>query len=261
MEWDADCIQIANRAGSMCWLHEEAAKIYEKRDTIASTLVNVGTSLLGGVAITFLAASNPDKIYIILFQVATLGLGISGIVMNSFAWRSKATKHRVLVGKNDSIFSQIRKELRKPLPDRTESKHFHENVIDLESEVRQDSGSLSIPPQIYVKYKEMFGNVALSLPELVVIAIEREPLEPELRDRNPEAFGDQETSASRSPKGTGPSVPVPLVYTSPSNPGGTRDMEYELQRYTLNHHRPTTASRRLEGSVGDSQTAPTFGFI
>ena len=24
MEWDAECIQIANRAGSMCWLHEEA---------------------------------------------------------------------------------------------------------------------------------------------------------------------------------------------------------------------------------------------
>ena len=244
MEWDAECIQIANRAGSMCWLHEEAAKIYEKRDTIASTLVNVGTSLLGGIAITFLAASNPAKIYIILFQVATLGLGISGIVMDSFAWRARSTKHRVLVGKNDSIFSQIRKELRKPLSDRTESKYFHENVIDLESEVRQDGGSLSIPPQIYFKYKELFGDVALSLPELVVIAIEKEtPEEPEFRDRE------------------GPSVPVPLVYASPSNPGGTRDMEYELQRYTLNHHRPTTASRRLEGSVGDSQTTPNFGSI
>ena len=203
MEWDTECLQIANRAGSMCWLHEEAAKIYEKWDTIGTTLVNVGTSLLGGIAITFLAAANPDKIYIILFQVATLGLGISGIVVNSFAWRSKATKHRVLVGKNDSIFSQIRKELRKPLPVRAGSKHFHENVIDLESEVRQEGGSLSIPPQIYLKYKELFGDVALSLPELVVIAIETKVLE-----------------ETKSP----PLVPV--VYSSP-NP-------FELQRYTLN---------------------------
>ena len=154
MEWDTECLQIANRAGSMCWLHEEAAKIYEKWDTIGTTLVNVGTSLLGGIAFTFLAAANPDKIYIILFQVATLGLGISVIIVNSFAWRSKAPKHRVLVGKNDSIFSQIRKELRKPLPSRAGSKHFHENVIDLESEVRQEGGSLSIPPQVYLKYKE-----------------------------------------------------------------------------------------------------------
>jgi len=205
MEWDTECLQIANRAGSMCWLHEEAAKIYEKWDTIGTTLVNVGTSLLGGIAITFLAAANPDKIYIILFQVATLGLGISGIIVNSFAWRSKATKHRVLVGKNDSIFSQIRKELRKPLPSRAGSKHFHENVIDLESEVRQEGGSLSIPPQVYLKYKELFGEVALSLPELVVIAIETEVLE-----------------ETKSP----PPGPGPLVYSSP-NP-------FELQRYTLN---------------------------
>ncbi len=206
MEWDAECQQIANRAGSLCWLHEEAAKIYEKWDTIGTTLVNVGTSLLGGIAITFLAAANPDKIYIILFQVATLGLGISGIIVNSFAWRSKATKHRVLVGKNDSIFSQIRKELQKPLPDRAGSKHFHENVIDLESEVRQEGGSLSIPPQVYLKYKELFGDVALSLPELVVIALETNVLE-----------------ETKSPP---PAPAVPVVYSSP-NP-------FELQRYTLN---------------------------
>ncbi len=212
MEWDAECIQIANRAGSMCWLHEEAAKIYEKRDTIASTLINVGTSLLGGIGITFLATSNPAKIYIILFQVATLGLGIGGIVMNSFAWRSKATKHRVLVGKNDTIFSQIRKELRKPLPERIESKHFHENVIDLESEVRQDGGNLSIPSPIYAKYKELFGDDALSLPELVVIAIENKP-----------------------PEGAPPPpAALPLGCPSSPNPAGLADMKYELQRYTLN---------------------------
>jgi len=172
MEWDESCTRIANRAGSMCWLHEEAAKIYEKRDTACSTLVNVGTSLLGGIAITFLAASDPAKFYIILFQVATLGLGISGMVVNSFAWRTKATKHRVLVGKNDYLFSQIRKELRKPLSDRSSSKHFHENIIDLESEVRQEGGSLTIPSQVYLKYKELFAEVALPLQELVVIAIE-----------------------------------------------------------------------------------------
>ncbi len=172
MEWDESCTRIANRAGSMCWLHEEAAKIYEKRDTVCSTLVNVGTSLLGGIAITFLAASDPAKFYIILFQVATLGLGISGMVADSFAWRTKATKHRVLVGKNDYLFSQIRKELRKPLSGRASSKHFHENIIDLESEVRQEGGRLTIPSQVYLNYKELFAEAALPLQELVVIAIE-----------------------------------------------------------------------------------------
>ena len=203
MEWDAACTRIANRAGSMCWLHEEAAKIYEKRDTVCSTLVNVGTSLLGGIAITFLAAADPAKLYIILFQAATLGLGIGGIVVNSFAWRSKATKHRVLVGKNDYLFSQIRKELRKPLSDRTSSKNFHENVIDLESEVRQEGGSLTIPSQVYLNYKDLFGDVALPLQELVVIAIEKDL-----------------PGESDSP-----------VRHFPQYPGTN---EFELQRYTIN---------------------------
>lgn len=203
MEWDEACTRIANRAGSMCWLHEEAAKIYEKRDTVCSTLVNVGTSLLGGIAITFLAASDPAKLYIILFQVATLGLGISGIVVNSFEWRSKSTKHRVLVGKNDYLFSQIRKELRKPISDRTSSKNFHESVIDLESEVRQEGVSLTIPSQVYLKYKNLFGNVALPLHELVVIAIEKE-----------------------LPEESNPIVPTPLKYPVTN--------QFELQRYTIN---------------------------
>ena len=203
MEWDAECVQIANRAGSMCWLHEEAAKIYEKRDTVCSTLVNIGTSLLGGIAITFLAASDPAKLYIILFQVATLGLGISGMVVNSFAWRTKATKHRVLVGKNDYLFSQIRKELRKPISGRTSSKHFHENIIDLESEVRQEGGSLTIPSQVYIKYKELFAEVALPLQELVVIAIEK-------------TFPEESNSIVSTPK-------IPPMTN-----------QFELQRYTVN---------------------------
>ena len=184
MDWDEACRRIANRSGSLCWLHEETAKIYEKRHTIWSTVVNVGTSLLGGVAITFLAAANPAKLYIILFQIATLGLGLGGMVVDSFAWQTKATTHRVLVGKNDYLFSQIRKELRKPPSERASSKHFHENIIDLESEVRKEGGRLAIPPRVYSDYKELFGEDALPLPELVVIAIEDSLLEEEEREES-----------------------------------------------------------------------------
>ncbi len=172
------CRRIADRAGSLAWLHEETAKLYERRERACSAIVSVGTALLGGLTITFLAVADAPTPFILVIQTASLALGLFGIVGNSCSLKYCVAKHRMLVGKNDALFSHVRKELQKNTADRLPAKHILEQAVDMESDVRLERMDATIPSRVYEKYETTFGLAALPMEELVLIALEPEP-EPE----------------------------------------------------------------------------------
>jgi len=176
--------QLANRAGSWAWLHEEIAGEFEKRDRICLIFVSTGTSLLGGVAVSFLTRTGTATSFVLSVQWLSLAFGVMGMIGSAFSRRTQAAQHSKLAGKNAALFTQMSKaQLNKnglgPL---------YEYGLDMEAGARRDRAQLHIPEKVFSRYSQLFGTAALSRAELYLISCSNETdgMEPVPRTVHPE---------------------------------------------------------------------------
>jgi hypothetical protein len=167
--WTEENVKIVKTIGekraAYVWLYNETANYYEGWNTFFVVVLAISGYLLGTTGIPSLFATENCSTVLKLrwlnltIQILVICMGVFGTIHKLLDFVKEIGKARWASGKNAALFTDIRKELRKPPEERQEHNKFYDKIIDAESKLQGEAPF--IPEKIVKRYYAKMGNHAL----------------------------------------------------------------------------------------------------
>ena len=156
---------IANKHGSLAWMHKKSAERSESLNTYIGIVVAVGVYITEAVSLLCFL-SEPDRLKSVIITCNILGVAIGVMkTANLFLKEFKrAGKHRWSSGQHFRLFKDIEYELTKPVRKREKWRRFYKKICNVELELQ--SNSPEIPRRSISQYYSEWGNNALKITTL-----------------------------------------------------------------------------------------------
>lgn len=150
---------IGNRAGALVWMFNKSSKYYKNVNRVLTIIGAILSYLLGAGGIPTLAVVADYKNVNLGIQCGMIAVGV---FMTIHAWLrldDHSEKHKWASDKNTSLFLDCRREIDKPIEERTKADKFIHKKLKEEFEIFSDAPH--VPNWVIKKYYKLRGANAL----------------------------------------------------------------------------------------------------
>jgi hypothetical protein len=222
IEWSSQLEKVVADEGEKClsygWLHDKAAKKYNKLDTIINIPVIVLSTITGSASIGSQSLFNGSSIAPVIIGLVSLFVGVLNTLGSYFVWAKRSENHRLSSISYNKHHNFIRIELSLPRMQRLRPEEMLKMIK--EGLDRLNETAPEIPNDVIKEYKTLFGALTdISKPTICNglhhIEVYSQVIEKQLESKR---MSVEMLPAASSPVGLQPAVellPVQNTMTKP----------------------------------------------
>jgi hypothetical protein len=161
IEWSSQLEKVVADEGEKClsygWLHDKAAKKYNKLDTSINIPVIVLSTITGSASIGSQSLFNGSSIAPVIIGIISLFVGVLNTLGSYFVWAKRSENHRLSSIAYNKHHNFIRIELSLPRPQRLRPEDMLK--IIKEGLDRLNETAPEVPNDVIKEYKVLFGSL------------------------------------------------------------------------------------------------------